>query len=193
MGNEFAQFIEWDYRKGLDWLLLDFERHRQMQDFVKKLNHLYLDIPALWQRDADWESFRWCNANDAEQSMLSFTRWDANDFLRVINLGEFILCCIRTVINVKRWFIFRQQLFVESDRAKLLEAIEEMEKILDDEVLNAESAIPLVEADSRLGWEPSMEYQSDAWHIRWKLKEIDYVRNTELASFRKRIFAKIDN
>ena len=121
------------------------------------------------------------------------TKDDYNDFLRIINLGEFILCCIRTVINVKRWFIFRQQLFVESNREKLLEAIEEMEKILDDEVLNAESAIPLVEADSRLGWEPSMEYQSDAWHIRWKLKEIDYVRNTELASFRKRIFAKIDN
>ena len=87
MGNEFAQFIEWDYRKGLDWLLLDFMRHRQMQDFVKKLNHLYLDTPALWQRDTDREGFVWCNANDADRNMLSFIRWDAkgNGVLVVCN------------------------------------------------------------------------------------------------------------
>ena len=43
MGNEFAQFIEWNYKQGLDWLLLDYDRHRQMQSFVRTLNHFYLE------------------------------------------------------------------------------------------------------------------------------------------------------
>ncbi len=87
MGNEFAQFIEWDFKKGLDWLLLDYERHRQMQDFVKTLNHLYLDTPALWQQDLGWEGFSWCDANNADESILSFMRWDAkgNGILVVCN------------------------------------------------------------------------------------------------------------
>ena len=43
MGNELAQFIEWNYTQGLDWVLLDYDRHRQMQAFVRELNHFYLD------------------------------------------------------------------------------------------------------------------------------------------------------
>lgn len=86
MGNEFGQFIEWNYRQGLDWLLLDFERHRQLHHFVKTLNHLYLTTPALWQRDQSWEGFSWCNADDADQNMLSFIRWDAN------GNGVLVLC-----------------------------------------------------------------------------------------------------
>lgn len=76
MGSEFAQFIEWDYQKGLDWLLLDYERHRQMQYFVKTLNHLYKNTPALWENDLDWNGFQWCNPDDADRSMLSFIRKD---------------------------------------------------------------------------------------------------------------------
>ncbi len=76
MGSEFAQFIEWDYRQGLDWLLLAYDRHRQMQDFVQTLNLLYRDTPALWENDLDWGGFTWCEPNDADRSMLSFVRWD---------------------------------------------------------------------------------------------------------------------
>ena len=52
MGGEFAQFIEWDAGQGLDWMLLGFDRHRQMQAFVRDLNHLYRREPALWRDDA---------------------------------------------------------------------------------------------------------------------------------------------
>ncbi len=76
MGSEFAQFIEWDYQKGLDWLLLDYDRHRQMQDFVRTLNWLYRDTPALWENDLGWEGFQWCDPDDADRSMLTFLRWD---------------------------------------------------------------------------------------------------------------------
>ena len=41
------------------------------------------------------------------------------------------------------------------------------------EYANAKSALPLVEADSRLGWEPSMEYVCDEWHLDWKLKQLE--------------------
>ncbi|MFA6816030.1 MAG: hypothetical protein WCS73_07025, partial [Lentisphaeria bacterium] len=41
------------------------------------------------------------------------------------------------------------------------------------EIDNAKRAIPCVERDSRLGWEPSMEYVTDRWHIEWKLRQME--------------------
>ena len=74
MGSELAQFIEWDYRKGLDWLLLDYDRHRQMQAFVRDLNHFYLDNSELWENDLDWEGFQWINPNDRGGNVISYRR-----------------------------------------------------------------------------------------------------------------------
>jgi 1,4-alpha-glucan branching enzyme len=48
MGSEFAQFIEWDYKKELDWLLLDYPMHACMKAYVRTLNRLYAETPALW-------------------------------------------------------------------------------------------------------------------------------------------------
>ena len=76
MGNEFAQFIEWNENQGLDWLLLDYESHRKMQDFVRDLNHLYLDEPAFWQNDSDWNGFRWISCDDRDNSVIAFRRID---------------------------------------------------------------------------------------------------------------------
>ena len=76
MGNEFAQFIEWRYDQQLDWMLLDYERHRQMQDYVRTLNHFYLDNSSMWNNDSDWNGFKWISADDRDNSIVAFRRID---------------------------------------------------------------------------------------------------------------------
>ena len=76
MGNEFAQFIEWRYDQALDWLLLEYERHRQMLDYVRDLNHFYLDHSSLWNNDSDWSGFSWISADDRDNSVVAFRRID---------------------------------------------------------------------------------------------------------------------
>ena len=74
MGSEFGQFIEWDYQKELDWFLLGYPRHKNIQDFVKALNRFYTDNEALFMIDDGWEGFTWLNVNEAEKSALGFMR-----------------------------------------------------------------------------------------------------------------------
>lgn len=79
MGSEFAQFREWDYENGLEWFMVEeFEQHRNFQKFVKRLNNLYKDTPALWQRDFSWEGFSWISHDDYRQSIIIFRRFDNN-------------------------------------------------------------------------------------------------------------------
>ncbi|MDR3344536.1 MAG: 1,4-alpha-glucan branching protein GlgB [Oscillospiraceae bacterium] len=84
MGQEFGQFIEWDYQKQLDWLLLDFEAHRQLRDYVRELNAFYIKNAPLWQIDYGWEGFAWLISNDEHNSVLAFRRMDEE--------GEELVC-----------------------------------------------------------------------------------------------------
>ncbi|MCX7971355.1 MAG: 1,4-alpha-glucan branching protein GlgB, partial [Negativicutes bacterium] len=85
MGGEFGQFIEWRFAEGLEWHLLGYEKHRQLQDFVRDLNRLYRQEKSLWQREHDWNGFQWIDCSDFEKSVVSFVRIGeaANDFMVV--------------------------------------------------------------------------------------------------------------
>ena len=87
MGQEFGQFIEWDYQKELDWLLLDFDRHKQTQTFVKELNKFYLKNKTLYEIDFSWEGFSWIANDDKDQSVIAFKRRDKdkNELIVVCN------------------------------------------------------------------------------------------------------------
>jgi 1,4-alpha-glucan branching enzyme len=75
MGGEFAQFEEWSEAKSLNWFLInEYDHHRQMQQFVRDLNHLYLNERALWQNDFSGGGFEWVNCDDSERSIISFFR-----------------------------------------------------------------------------------------------------------------------
>ena len=87
MGTEFAQEIEWNYEKELDWNLLSDERHAQIERFSKDLNHFYLDNAPLWEVDFSWEGFSWISNDDYTQSVIAFRRLDkgGNDLIVVCN------------------------------------------------------------------------------------------------------------
>ena len=89
MGSEFAQFIEWDYKKELDWSLLSFDKHRQTQDFVRALNKFYLENPALFEYDFDNRGFQWISGEDYAQSIICFRRKDkaGNELVVVCNFA----------------------------------------------------------------------------------------------------------
>ena len=78
MGQEFGQFIEWDEKKQLDWFLLDYDAHKSLHAFVKKLNRVYKDTPALWEIDYSWDGFTWLVSDDNQNSVAAFERKDSN-------------------------------------------------------------------------------------------------------------------
>ena len=74
MGTEFGQFIEWDYKKGLDWILLDYEMHVLLQDYTRELNKFYKKNSPLWEVDYSWEGFKWVVSDDNDNSVIAFVR-----------------------------------------------------------------------------------------------------------------------
>ena len=74
MSTEYGPFIEWREYESLEWFLLDYSTHQMHQDYVKQLNRLYQNTPALWQDDHSWEGFHWLDADDSAQSILLFRR-----------------------------------------------------------------------------------------------------------------------
>ena len=74
MSTEYGPFIEWREYESLEWFLLDYPTHQMHQNYVKQLNRLYQNTPALWQDDHSWEGFHWLDADDSAQSILLFRR-----------------------------------------------------------------------------------------------------------------------
>ncbi len=86
MGGEFGQFIEWKELEQLDWFLLLYEMHPDMQRYTAALNRFYTENPPMFEVDTSWDGFTWCNADDRDHSVFSFLRKDLS--------GGQILCVI---------------------------------------------------------------------------------------------------
>ena len=84
MGTEFAQFDEWNHDKGIDFMLLDFEKHNKMKKFFKELNHLYIKTSELYEIDYSWEGFKWLTSDDRCNNTVAFERRNKK--------GESIIC-----------------------------------------------------------------------------------------------------
>ena len=78
MGSEFGQFIEWRPAEELDWMLLEYDSHRNLKEYVKNLNHLYTKEKSLWEIENSWDGFKWINEHDENNSVLSFVRFAKN-------------------------------------------------------------------------------------------------------------------
>lgn len=89
MGSEFGQFIEWDYKKPLDWFLLDYPAHAAMQRWCADLGALYEAHSALWQVDDGWDGFRWLNPDDRNRSSVAVLRMDAKGKDAVVAVFNF--------------------------------------------------------------------------------------------------------
>ena len=75
MGFELGQFIEWNFKRELDWFLLDYPAHRDLNNYVKDLTKLYTEESSLWYKDFDPKGFRWIDADNKDQSIFSYYRF----------------------------------------------------------------------------------------------------------------------
>lgn len=102
----------------------------------------------------------------------------------LINFGKYLCCYVQTGINAKQWYRIKNRLLSVENRLEANSIIDEAEKLLLEEKQNAQNAIEFLEKDSRLGWEPSMDYLGGIDSINWKIKYTDFVIDVELRHFR---------
>lgn len=84
MGSEYGQFLEWKSEEQLEWSNLEDDLNAKMQYFTSYINQFYKDNKPLWQIDDSYDGIEIIDADNKEESVLSFTRKDKN--------GNFLLC-----------------------------------------------------------------------------------------------------
>ena len=104
MGNEIPEFIEWRFYEGLEWFLLDVDKHKKHHEFVKMMNHLYLEEKSFYEKDLKvWEGFNWIDAGNAKQNIFIYERvaLDPKDrTIVILNFGKEEIEKFRLGVNV---------------------------------------------------------------------------------------------
>lgn len=170
------------------------ERHATAGGSIVETDYKPLDdsrqSPGIFRIEAELRDLEWMRekmdaGNERLEKALALTpEGKREEAFRMLVLGRFIACCVQTALHAKQWWKLKQSLFGEADKERAYLWLERMEELALREIANAEAAIPLVEADSRLGWEPSMEYMTDAARLRWKIDQVRSVLDHEFADYR---------
>ena len=92
MGGELAQWAEWDHESSVDWAALEYEKHEGVQRWVRDLNTFYRGEPALYETDFDPAGWRWVDADDSDNSVLTYMR------LRKDGSSPMVIACNYTPI-----------------------------------------------------------------------------------------------
>jgi hypothetical protein len=140
-----------------------------------------VEIRALGQMAARWRQ----GLEKLDQALERTPARKRPTLEEMIALGRFILHSIRTTIHLKQWWLLKQELVGEPDPAAAGPILDRMVALAQAEIANAEASIPLVERDSRLGWEPTMEYMADRAHLEWKVAIVRRVIEHEIPEYRR--------
>ena len=89
MGGEIGQWREWNHDRSLDWNLLDYDSHRGIRSLVRDLNRIYRTEPALHEADCEPAGFQWVDANDSDDSAISFLRIAPSSGRKILCVGNF--------------------------------------------------------------------------------------------------------
>jgi len=145
------------------------------------MSRYHLEIERLTRMSQLWQQ-----GNDCLEQALRLTPAKKQaDGERLLGMNHFIVLTIQTTIHSKMWWLLKQRLFNEADPVRAAVVMDEMEQLALREIANTEAAIPLVNADSRLGWEPSMDYMTDEAHLRWKIAHARSVLEVEFPRYRR--------
>ncbi|SHJ93661.1 1,4-alpha-glucan branching protein GlgB [Epilithonimonas mollis] len=89
MGDEFAQTTEWNFKTSLDWHLLQYPVHKNLQDFVRDLNLLYKTHPSLYELQFSPYGYEWVDGDDRDNSIFIYLRKSKNEkevLMTILNL-----------------------------------------------------------------------------------------------------------
>ncbi len=89
MGNEIGQWDEWSHDRSLDWHLLEYAPHRELQTCLRDLNRLYDGLPQLHTIDFQYTGFEWIDFADVESSIISFIRKSSHEDDPLVVVGNF--------------------------------------------------------------------------------------------------------
>ncbi len=89
MGSEFGQQQEWNFQESLDWHLLEYKSHKDVQNYYKELNKFYRSRPALFEKAFSDEGFEWISLDDAENSVISYIRKGTNEAENLVVVCNF--------------------------------------------------------------------------------------------------------
>ena len=121
---------------------------------------------------------------EAGKAVKAADRAKRDEAKRLEALGHFIRNSVITAIHIKEWWQANIAMQASGSAKEAEKYLDKIEKLAYAEIENAKDTIPAVEFDSRLGWEPSMEYVCDKWHLEWKIRQVNSALR-EIADYRK--------